>query len=78
MVVRDEQPSPVSVTPGTVQGEWTAVVAPDLKAGDKVVGSLTSSSSNNNVFFGAPPGAGGFPMGGGGGTRGGNGAAPRP
>ena len=79
MVVRNEQPTPISVTPGTVQGEWTAVVAPDLKAGDKVVGSLTSSSNNNNFFFGGPPpGAGGFPMGGGGGTRGGNGGAPRP
>ena len=79
MVVRDEQPTPVRVTPGTVQGEWTAVVAPDLKAGDKVVGSLTSSSNNNNFFFGPPPGAGGFPLGGGsGGTRGGNGGGARP
>ena len=78
MVVRDEQPAPVSVTPGAVQGEWTAVVAPDLKAGDKVVGSLTSSSGNNNFFFGPPPGAGGFPMGGGGGTRSGSSSGPRP
>ncbi len=61
MVVRDEQPTPVSVTPGAVQGEWTAVVAPDLKAGDKVVGSLAASSSDNNFFFGPPPGAGGMP-----------------
>lgn len=79
MVVRGEQPEPVSVTPGTVQGEWTAVVAPELKAGDKVVGSLTSSSNNNNFFFGPPPGAGGFPIGGGGGgNRGGNGGGARP
>lgn len=70
MAVRDELPAPVSVTPGAVQGEWTTVVAPDLKAGDKVVGSLTSSSNDNNFFFGPPPGAGGgMPAMGGGGSR---------
>ena len=68
MVVRDTVPAPISVTPGTVQGEWTAVVSPDLKEGDKVVGSLTSSSNENNFMFGGPPpgAGGGFPVGGGG------------
>ena len=59
MVVRDGQPVPVSVIPGTVQGEWTLVQAPELQEGDQVVGSLTTSTDDQGGFFGGPP-AGGF------------------
>jgi HlyD family secretion protein len=68
MVLRGEQPTPITVTPGTIQGEWTAVSSPDLQAGDKVVGSLSSSddSSSGGFMGGPPPGAGtGAIMGGG-------------
>lgn len=59
MVVRDGQPTPVSVTTGTVQGEWTMVQSPELQAGDEVVGSLTSKTNQQNGFFGPPPDMGG-------------------
>jgi HlyD family secretion protein len=55
IVVRDGQPVPVSVTPGTVQGEWTLVQAPDLQEGDQVIGSLTTSTNEQSGFFGGPP-----------------------
>ena len=62
IVVRDQTPMPVSVTPGTVQGEWTTVQSAELQAGDQVVGSLTTSTNSGNSFFGGPggppPGAG--------------------
>jgi HlyD family secretion protein len=39
-VVRSEGPLTVTVTTGSVQGEWTVVDSPQLKAGDQVVGQL--------------------------------------
>jgi HlyD family secretion protein len=42
LVVRNGQEVPVNVTPGLVQGEFTAVQSPDLHAGDAVVGGVTS------------------------------------
>lgn len=64
VVVRDGQESRISVTPGTVQGEWTTVQSTELQSGDQVVGSVTSllaqeSSSSNQMSpdmgGGAPP-----------------------
>ncbi|MBN1219939.1 MAG: efflux RND transporter periplasmic adaptor subunit [Anaerolineae bacterium] len=42
MVVRDGQRQRVQVTTGELQGEWMVVQSPDLKAGDEVVGQVTS------------------------------------
>jgi HlyD family secretion protein len=66
MVLRSGQPTPVTVTQGAIQGEWTAVSSPELQAGDQVVGSLSSSDDSGGGFFmgGPPPGAGAV-MGGG-------------
>lgn len=62
VIVRGGVSQSVAVTPGSVQGEWTVVQSPELRAGDQVVGSLTSFVSDNNARFG--PGGGGMPMGG--------------
>ncbi len=42
LIQRGEELAPVAVVPGAVQGEWTLVQSPDLQAGDKVQGSVTS------------------------------------
>jgi multidrug efflux pump subunit AcrA (membrane-fusion protein) len=55
MVMRDGQPSPVSVTTGAVQGEWTTVQSAELQPGDEVMGSITSNTNQQNGFFGGPP-----------------------
>jgi multidrug efflux pump subunit AcrA (membrane-fusion protein) len=66
MVVRNEQPAPITVTTGLIQGEWTTVSSPELQAGDMVVGSLSSSDDESGFFgLGGPPGGGAMPMGGG-------------
>jgi HlyD family secretion protein len=60
-VVRNGQRSRVKVTKGTSQGEWTEVQSPDLKAGDQVVGQVSSfldQQNNQGGFrgpFGPPP-----------------------
>ena len=63
MVVRDGAMQRVAVTPGSVQGEWIVVQSPELRAGDQVVGSVTSFVGGNSFRFG-PGGGGGVPMGG--------------
>ncbi len=68
MVIVDGQPSPVSVTTGAIQGEWTVVYSPDLAQGDMVMGSVTSFIGEDDGGFrgfggGRPPG-GGAPGGG--------------
>lgn len=52
----------MTVTPGSVQGEYTIVASPDLQANDQVVGSVVSQSDQQSGFAGAPPdgGAGGM------------------
>lgn len=61
MVVRNGQRTPVKVTKGASQGEWTEVKSPDLKAGDEVVGQVSSfldQQNNSGGFrgpFGPPP-----------------------
>lgn len=69
MVVVDGQPSPVAVTTGAIQGEWTVVYSPELAQGDMVMGSVTSFIGDDEGGFrgfggGRPPG-GGAPSGGG-------------
>lgn len=70
VIVRNGAQIDVPVTTGPIQGEWVVVESSEIKAGDEVVGSVTSLvNEQNNFFFG--PGAGGP----GGGARG---AGPRP
>jgi HlyD family secretion protein len=57
-VVRDQQTITLTVTPGSVQGEYTIVTSPDLQANDQVVGSVTSQSNQQSGFAGAPPDGG--------------------
>ena len=64
LVVKGEAETPVVVTTGAIQGEWTIVESPALQAGDQVSGTLASfvNEENNNRRFG--PGGGGPPGGG--------------
>lgn len=62
LVVSGEITTTVAVTPGAVQGEWTVVQSPDLKAGDQVAGSVASYLDQQQQRFGPP---GGGPPGGG-------------
>ena len=68
MAVFEGQPSPISVTTGGLQGEWTVVYSDELAEGDMVVGSVTSFISDEEQQQFGPPGGG---LGGnlGGGTR---------
>jgi HlyD family secretion protein len=54
-VVRNQQTITVTVTPGSVQGEYTIVESPDLQANDQVVGSVASQSDEQSGFAGGPP-----------------------
>jgi HlyD family secretion protein len=62
LVIRGGQPTPVAVTPGEQQGEWTVVQSPDLHAGDAVVGSVSvnqQQQQRRGGGFGGPFGPGG-------------------
>ncbi|GAB4517158.1 MAG: hypothetical protein Kow0047_28920 [Anaerolineae bacterium] len=61
LVVRDGQPTPIRVTVGEAQGEWTFVSSDELREGDQVVGNLASFVNQESQA----PGPGGFrvPMG---------------
>jgi multidrug efflux pump subunit AcrA (membrane-fusion protein) len=62
MIVRDGQPSPVSVTTQGTQGDWTIVQSPELQEGDMAMGTVTSYvNKDSDMRFG-----GGMLMGGGG------------
>ncbi len=67
LVLRNGQPTPIAVTRGEVQGEWTVVYSPDLRAGDEAVGGVSSflnqSEDTGPRGFG-PPGGGFGPPGG--------------
>ncbi len=54
-VVRNGQHSRVEVIRGASQGEWTVVQSPDLRAGDQVVGEVTSFVGQENNFGGGGP-----------------------
>ncbi len=61
MVVRDGRSTPVEVTPGASQGEWTVVQSTKLKKGDEVVGQVSSfleeegAGGGRRGPFGPPP-----------------------
>jgi RND family efflux transporter MFP subunit len=61
LVMRDGTETPVAVTTGAVQGEWTVVQSSELQAGDQVAGSVASYTNENSGFG---PGSGGPPGGG--------------
>lgn len=52
-IIRNGQPARVAVIPGAAQGEWTVVQSSALKAGDKVIGQVSS-------FLDEEEGPGGF------------------
>ena len=64
LVVREEGTVPVTVVPGTVQGEWTIVEAAELSIGDQVMGSVASVEAETGGPGGMPAG-GAMPVGGG-------------
>lgn len=61
-IVRGAETVIISVTPSSIQGEWTIVQSADLQEGDQAVGSVTSNTDSSSSFGGAP--GGGMPMGG--------------
>jgi HlyD family secretion protein len=63
LVVRDGTTTAVNVTLGAVSGEWQVVQSDSLRAGDQVVGTVSSYINDSQQTFG---GAGGGMMGGGG------------
>ena len=82
-IVRNGQTINVSVTPGAIQGEWVVVESPQIKAGDQVVGTVTSLViEDSEIQLGGPGGGGGGgqrsggPAGGGGSGPAGGGARP--
>lgn len=61
IVIRNGQPTKISVTQRGAQGEWAIVEAPGLQAGDDVIGNVTSYIGTDQGGFG--PGGGGPPRG---------------
>jgi RND family efflux transporter MFP subunit len=58
-IVRDGATVNVPVTTGAIQGEWVVVESPEIRAGDAVVGSVTSTVNEDSQFRFGPPGSGG-------------------
>lgn len=73
VVLRDGQPTPISVVKQGVQGEWTVVESADLQNGDEAVGAVASfiNQDEQQQQFGPPP-DGGLNRVSGGGLGGGN------
>lgn len=64
VVLRNGQPTPISVTSAGSQGEWTIVQSAELQAGDEAVGGVSSFLNQGDTPRGfGPPGAfGGRPQ----------------
>lgn len=69
-VIRSGAPQPVTVEPGSIQGEWIVVESPELQEGDQIAGSVATYVNEQNQFDmsggpmsggGPPPGVGGRP-----------------
>ncbi len=75
MILRNGQPTRISVTPQGSQGEWTVVQSAELQAGDQALGSVSSFLGQDEApgGFGPPGGGPGF----GGAFRGGGGDRPQ-
>jgi HlyD family secretion protein len=60
MILRDGQPTPISVTSQGTQGEWTVVQSTELKEGDEALGAVTSFLAEDSGSTGFGPGGGGM------------------
>jgi HlyD family secretion protein len=60
MILRDGQPTPISVTSQGSEGEWTVVQSPDLKEGDQAIGTVSSFLNQDSGSTGFGPGGGGM------------------
>jgi multidrug efflux pump subunit AcrA (membrane-fusion protein) len=59
VVIRNGQDNRITVTPQTVQGEWTVVQSAELQSGDQVLGKVTSFiGEENGSGFRGPGGFG--------------------
>jgi HlyD family secretion protein len=61
-VVTDAGETRVSVTPGTVQGDWTVVQSAELQTGDRVVGQVSIPAGDDTEEVPRGPGMGGGMM----------------
>ncbi len=60
MILRDGQPTPISVTSQGTQGEWTVVQSVELKEGDEALGAVSSFLDEDSGSTGFGPGGGGM------------------
>jgi HlyD family secretion protein len=58
MLLRNGQPTPISVTSQGSEGEWTVVQSPELKEGDQAIGSVSSFLNQDTSSSGFGPGGG--------------------
>jgi HlyD family secretion protein len=58
MILRDGQPTPMSVSSQGTQGEWTVVQSTELKEGDEALGAVTSFLDEDSGSTGFGPGGG--------------------
>lgn len=71
-VIRNGAPLPVTVEPGSIQGEWIVVESPELQEGDQIAGSVATYVNEQDQFNmpgGPMTGGGGPPPDAGGGSR---------
>jgi HlyD family secretion protein len=61
MIMRDDQPTPISVTSQGTQGEWTVVQSTELKEGDEALGAVTSFLDEDSGSSAFGPGGGMMP-----------------
>ncbi len=66
MILRDGQPTPITVTTQGSQGEWTTVQSGELQAGDEALGTVSSFLNQGDAPTGFGPPGDGAGMGGGG------------
>jgi HlyD family secretion protein len=68
MILRNGQPTPITVTTQGSQGEWMVVQSAELQEGDEAMGTVSSfidEDGETGGFGGMPAGGGGPPAGGG-------------
>jgi HlyD family secretion protein len=60
MILRDGQPTAITVTTQGSEGEWTVVQSADLKEGDQAIGAVSSFLDQDSGSTGFGPGGGGM------------------
>jgi HlyD family secretion protein len=60
MILRDGQPTPISVTSQGTEGEWTVVQSAELQEGDQAIGAVSSFLDQDSGSTGFGPGVGGM------------------